>query len=518
MLIDGKIILNRLNEFNIKINGVLHIGAHECEEKPFYNDILQINDSNIIWVDGNNVKVEEMIKKGITNIYSSVLDEIERDINFNITNNSQASSILCLNHDDGYYNDINIIESIKCKSETLSKFFKRIGQNIEKYNFWNLDIQGVELNVLRGSKELLKTCDAIYTEVNSKEVYKGCGLIEDIDTLLFEYGFIRVETLWTDKNWGDALYIKNKKIKYLKLVSYNNNIAHRKNADAIRRMCSSLSIQFEDSNSIDRLKQNDYDILLSMNQYIDHTILPQHIKIIYGPQFFVFPEQPIIGEFNRELDGRAVFTCLSDWVKKLYLEFSSSFILPLEPLPFSVDTEQFKPLLNNNNSNSKLYDCILYIKHRKHHIINETINILNNKNIKYIVFNYGSYNESDYINALQNSKFMLTLDAHESQGFALEEAMSCNIPLLVMDVQSMYDESTDGVTSIYGSYSPKKLFATSVPYWSDECGIKIKEYSELPDALDRMLDTYKIYNPRKYIEETLSDKVCMQRILDYFKL
>jgi len=65
---------------------------------------------------------------------------------------------------------------------------------------------------------------------------------------------------------------------------------------------------------------------------------------------------------------------------------------------------------------------------------------------------------------------------------------------------------------------PKNLFATSVPYWSDECGIKITKETELEDALDRMLCSYTSYNPRDYIIDTLSDKVCMERILDYFKL
>ena len=65
--------------------------------------------------------------------------------------------------------------------------------------------------MLRGSKELLEKCDAIYTEVNIDHVYKDCGLIGEIDTLLGEYGFERVETLWTDVKWGDALYLKNKR-------------------------------------------------------------------------------------------------------------------------------------------------------------------------------------------------------------------------------------------------------------------------------------------------------------------
>ena len=209
MLVDGEIIKNLLNRYGIIIRGAIHIGAHECEEKGFYNNILGLNDSNIIWVDGNENKVNEMKSRGHQNVYNAVLDEDEKDIIFNITNNTQASSILKLNHDEGFYRDINITSSVACRTE---KFLKRIEKNAAEYNFWNLDIQGSELHVLRGSKELLENCDAIYTEVNLEHVYNGCGLIQDIDKLLEEYGFIRVETKWTDMKWGDALYLKSKSL------------------------------------------------------------------------------------------------------------------------------------------------------------------------------------------------------------------------------------------------------------------------------------------------------------------
>jgi len=208
MLISGSIISDLLHTYNIVIKGILHIGAHECEEKGFYNDELHIRDDEILWIDGNESKVEEMKQKGFHNIHYAVVDETERDIIFNITDNPQASSILTLNHEGGFYNDIHIIKQVQCKTETLTNFFKRIQTSSHRYNFWNLDIQGTELSVIKGSRELLEHCDAIYTEVNSEHVYHNCGLISDMDAFLSTYGFKRVHTLWTDVKWGDALYIK----------------------------------------------------------------------------------------------------------------------------------------------------------------------------------------------------------------------------------------------------------------------------------------------------------------------
>lgn len=301
----------------------------------------------------------------------------------------------------------------------------------------------------------------------------------------------------------------------MKLVMYMvSGIPHHKNWDGIQRMCRSCNIEFEYTTSIERITQNNYDILYTIMYYINPDIVPSNIKIIYGPQFWVIPEPPIVGSFREDLVGRCVFNSLSKWVGDYYLELANEIIMPITYFPFAVNTNRFIP----SDNVVKDYDCLVYIKRRSNDLVNHTINLLEQKGLKYKIFRYGSYNEEEYRDALQKSKFMITLDAHESQGFALEEAMSSGVPLLVMDAQSMYDEMDNGYTATYDYLRPKKLVATSVPYWSDECGIKITEQAELSTAIDRMMEEYKKFSPRDYIVRTLSDEVCMRRILDYFKL
>jgi hypothetical protein len=300
----------------------------------------------------------------------------------------------------------------------------------------------------------------------------------------------------------------------MKLVFYMvSGIPHPKNWEAIQRMCRSCNIIFEYTNDIERLKRNDYDILYCIMSYINPDIVPNSIKIIYGPQFWVIPEAPIVGKYRPELEGRCVFNTLSQWVGDYYLELAKEFIMPISQFPFSVDTDKFKPL-----DTSKELDCIVYVKRRNNKLVYRTIQLLEKKNLKYKIFRYGSYNEEEYKWALHRSKFMISLDAHESQGFALEEAMSCNVPLLVVDAQSMYDEMNDGVNSTYEHLKPAKLLATSVPYWSGQCGIKLENDKYLSESIDYMLQHCKEFSPRDYILEILSDEVCMKRILNYFNL
>jgi FkbM family methyltransferase len=80
--------------------------------------------------------------------------------------------------------------------------------NIPQCNFMNLDIQGYELEALKGAAMYLSAVDYVLTEVNSAELYAGCARVEEIDDYLATHGLTRVETNWEGGTWGDAFYMK----------------------------------------------------------------------------------------------------------------------------------------------------------------------------------------------------------------------------------------------------------------------------------------------------------------------
>lgn len=73
-------------------------------------------------------------------------------------------------------------------------------------NLLNLDVQGYELEVLKGAENTLKHIEYIYTEVNEKELYENCVYINELDEFLTD--FKRAETEMTSHGWGDGLYIR----------------------------------------------------------------------------------------------------------------------------------------------------------------------------------------------------------------------------------------------------------------------------------------------------------------------
>ena len=207
MLIDLTEIYKILRSNHIDITGAFHIGAHECEELGFYNE-LGLKKEDIVWIDAIPSKVSEATNRGIPNVYNAVItDKDDEDVVFNISNNVQSSSVLEFGTHSYEHPHVVYVDKIHQKSITIDTFFERNKMDASKYNFWNFDIQGAELMALQGATHSIQHAKAIYLEVNEKELYKNCGLITDIDKLLARYHFKRVLTNLTVHGWGDALYI-----------------------------------------------------------------------------------------------------------------------------------------------------------------------------------------------------------------------------------------------------------------------------------------------------------------------
>ena len=132
--------------------------------------------------------------------------------------------------------------------------------------------------------------------------------------------------------------------------------------------------------------------------------------------------------------------------------------------------------------------------------------ILTSNGINYKVFNYNiGYNEKEYLEYLQNSKFGIWIGRHESQGFALEEALSCNVPLLVWNIKSINQE--------YGQNYPD-IPATSIPYWDDQCGEYFYDMSDFEEKCCLFFSKLETYKPREYVLENLSMSVCEKQLMD----
>ena len=124
---------------------------------------------------------------------------------FKQTNNSQSSSLLDFGTHAEDYPYVNVQEEYAVTTSCLEDVVPLDCQ----FEFINLDLQGVELQALKGLGKKIENAKWIYTEVNKKQVYKSCTMVSDLDEYLSKFNFKRVVTRWVyGKGWGDALYVR----------------------------------------------------------------------------------------------------------------------------------------------------------------------------------------------------------------------------------------------------------------------------------------------------------------------
>ena len=192
------------------IKGVMHVGAFAGEE---LNQYRSIGLSNTIMFEPqehlyNSIKSRCIVNEKIYNVaLGSERGSKDMYISFReggVAHGSGASSSLLkpkVHLEE--HPEVTFPETKTVEVHTLDDYYD------PQYNFLNIDVQGYELEVLKGASKTLANIDAMILEVNRDEVYEGCPMIEDIDNSLRGLGFNRIAEVWQSKIWGDALYARN---------------------------------------------------------------------------------------------------------------------------------------------------------------------------------------------------------------------------------------------------------------------------------------------------------------------
>tara|TARA_B100001093_G_C26847461_1_gene1023543 strand:+ start:2014 stop:2862 length:849 start_codon:yes stop_codon:yes gene_type:complete len=267
---------------------------------------------------------------------------------------------------------------------------------------------------------------------------------------------------------------------------------HHKNKQGLEMILKYLKWDYKYARgNIDEVRN--IDIIYSPSNPINPLRFPNK-KIIFGPHFSVFPDNKL-SYINNHFNN-CCYIQPSSWAVNVWKRFNADSILPIKRMYFPVDVDKFKPGDNERDN------VFIYFKRRKPTELNYIKDFLDDKKINYKVFDYVKrYEESDYLSYLKTCKYGIIVDAHESQGFAIQEALSCNVPLLVWNVTSMNQE--EGVNY-------PELKATSIPYWDERCGEFFYNKSEFINKYDKFINNLKNYSPREYVLENLSVEKCSE--------
>lgn len=224
------------NKYKITSTEVCHVGSNDGAEAEQY---LALGIKRIVWVEAHEPTFQKLVahigsirhgpnepkrfdhcQKGRVTFHNGAIhvcinacvsDTDGQPVTFHVANNSsQSSSILELGTHTTAHPSVTFVEDVPMRTQRLDTLLAEFVP-FQPGAFLNIDLQGAELLALRGLGDLLNQFDALYLEINERELYKTCALVGEVDAWLAERGFSRVQTKMEKAGWGDALYLRNKK-------------------------------------------------------------------------------------------------------------------------------------------------------------------------------------------------------------------------------------------------------------------------------------------------------------------
>ncbi len=203
----------------IELRGVVHVGAHLGQECPLY---LERSLSQIVLIEANPAHCESLRatygqNAGVDVIHAAITDAdmpVTLFLNESRSGNDESSSLLQLKRLGEIVPTLKTKRSIVAPGMMLDTLL--LGGRLDGCNFLNIDIQGAERQALRGAEQALHQFDAILVETNIIEMYEGCALEDEIDSVLASRGFRCIERInhelyegdRTFPAWGESLYLR----------------------------------------------------------------------------------------------------------------------------------------------------------------------------------------------------------------------------------------------------------------------------------------------------------------------
>ena len=189
---------------------MIHAGASLCQERDDYH---KSGFSPIIWLEAlsniteqSRILLEEYPGQEIHNVTLWSKGGVLKSL-IVASNEGQSSSLYRMKLHKFVHSTVVEAGVEKHLTSTLDGFRHQQGMS-GLISLLVLDLQGAELEVLRGSTQVLKNTIAVYTEVALVEMYAGQPLFSDVHSFMQLNDFVLVDhDLVPESMMGDALYV-----------------------------------------------------------------------------------------------------------------------------------------------------------------------------------------------------------------------------------------------------------------------------------------------------------------------
>jgi FkbM family methyltransferase len=189
-------------------NLVVHCGGHTGQEFELYE---KSGFFEVLWIEAIPDLADFLKSKfhgnpGHRVINTALWSKSDEILDFHISSNAKASSsILTMKNHRSSFPEVHVSDVIKIRTKTLDEI---MAENLN-VSLLLLDLQGVELEVLKGAEETLKRTEFIYTEVSLTELYTKQALFSDILIFLNNQSFFLHSFEIVEKSGhGNAFFTK----------------------------------------------------------------------------------------------------------------------------------------------------------------------------------------------------------------------------------------------------------------------------------------------------------------------
>lgn len=188
---------------------ILDIGANTG---GFYLDcVKEFPNSYYHLIEGND-NCEEALKKILNIDYTiALLSDSEKEVDFYTRTNEPNCTGNSIYREKTHYFDDNEITIVKKKTQTLENLF-----GDKQFDLIKLDVQGSELDIIKGGLNLIKKAKGLLLEVAIMEYNENAPLMSDVYEYMKNINFTPKERMGVNFKPGtyelvqeDILFINN---------------------------------------------------------------------------------------------------------------------------------------------------------------------------------------------------------------------------------------------------------------------------------------------------------------------
>ncbi|MDO8575681.1 MAG: hypothetical protein Q7R78_03210 [bacterium] len=216
-------------------------------------------------------------------------------------------------------------------------------------------------------------------------------------------------------------------------------------------------------------------------------------RLIVGPNITITPIDENSLLLNPNIDKILV---PSEWVKNFFLSFDKNLESKIIIWPAGIDIKE-KGVDDSKNQ------YLIFKKNTDEKLFENICEYMRNNSIPFKVLEYGKFTKKEYLAELKKSFAMVYLQEIESQGIALLEAWSMNVPTFVWNPGSF----------VFKNYNKTVTGNINAPYANEKTGDNFKDIEEFRRKLSTFIKNLNSYSPYEYAKENFRDNITTANLL-----